>query len=86
MEQQAILDELVALLEQNNVTIRYDTLGGGGGGLCKIRGSYIFFLDTQSPVMHRAEIAAEAVSQLLDIEAIYLRPEVRQFVEHCGSE
>ena len=81
MNKQSILDELLALLEQNDVTIRTDALGGGGGGLCKIKDKTIFFVDTQSPTAENAEICAGAVAELIDIETIYIRPEVREFIE-----
>ena len=48
MNEQRILEELLALLVANNVTIRREPLGGNGGGLCSIKGQQIFFLDTQA--------------------------------------
>jgi len=81
MNEQQILDELLTLLEANGVTIRREALAGGIGGLCTIKGRHIFFVDTQSPFADVAVLAAEAVSKLVDIEAVYLRPEIRQFIE-----
>ena len=43
MNQQQILDELLALLEDNGVELRSEPMGGGGGGLCTIKGKKIFF-------------------------------------------
>ena len=68
MDKQALLDDLLALLEQNNVSVRTDALGGGGGGLCKIKAKFIFFLDTQSSTTENSEICAQAVAELVDIE------------------
>lgn len=76
-----ILDELLAVLSQNGVIIRTGPMGGGGGGICKIKGSYVFFVDTQCPVREMAAICADAVSELVNIETIYLRPQTRQFFE-----
>ena len=81
MNEQRILEELLALLEANGVTIRRESLAGGVGGLCTVRGQKIFFVDTQSDSADVAALAAEAVSKIVDIEAIYLRPEIRQFIE-----
>jgi hypothetical protein len=81
MESQLILDEFLAVLTQKGVTIRTGLMGGGGGGMCKIKGSDVFFVDTQCPVREMAAICAEAVSEIVDVEAIYLRPQTRQFVE-----
>jgi len=81
MNEQAILEELLALLEANAVKIRREPLGGQGGGLAMMKGQNIFFMDTEAPSAEVATLCAEAVTKLLDIETIYLRPEVRQFIE-----
>lgn len=81
MDKQQILEELVLLLEGVGVEIRYEQLGGEGGGLCKVRGSDIFFVDTQAPSTEMAELCARAVYELIDIEKVYIRPEIRQFIE-----
>jgi hypothetical protein len=81
MNEQAILEELLALLAANRVKIRNEPLGGQGGGLAVMRGESIFFVDTDAPSAEVATLCAEAVARLLDIETIYLRPEVRQFIE-----
>jgi len=81
-----ILEELLALLETNRVKIRNEPLGGRGGGLAMMRGENIFFVDTDAPSAEVATLCAEAVTKLMDVETIYLRPEVRQFIEsHTGS-
>jgi len=85
MNEQRILEELLALLEANGVKIRNEPLGGSGGGLCTIKGEQIFFVDTQASSADSAAICAEAVSRLLDIEKLYIRPEVRQFIEIHSS-
>jgi hypothetical protein len=81
MNEQTILEELLALLEANAVKIRSEPLGGRGGGLAMMKGENIFFVDTEAPSAEVATLCAEAVTKLLDIETIYLRPEVRQFIE-----
>jgi hypothetical protein len=87
MNEQRILEELLSLLEQNSVTIRAEALGGSGGGLCTVKGQSIFFVDTQAQSADVAAICAEAVSKVADIEKLYIKPEVRQFVEnHTGSK
>ena len=80
MNQQRILEDLIALLEANGVHVRSEPLGGGGG-LCTVKGEKIFFLDTQSPSAEVAALCADAVCKIVDIEAVYIRPEIRQFIE-----
>ncbi len=79
MDSQRILDELLALLEADGVAIRSEPLGASAGGLCAIKGQNIVVIDTQAA---SAEMAAQAVAELLDIENIYIRPEIRQFIEN----
>ncbi len=81
MTEQAILEELLALLEANRVKVRSEPLGGRGGGLAMMKGESIFFVDTEAPSADVATLCAEAVTKLMNVETIYLRPEVRQFIE-----
>ncbi len=84
MNQQRISEDLLALLEANGVAIRNEPLGGSGGGLCTVKGQAVFFVDTQATSAELAALCAEAVSKVVDVEKVYIRPEVRQFVEnHC---
>jgi hypothetical protein len=85
MNKQRILEELLGLLEANGVTIRKDPLGGSGGGLCTIKGQHIFFVDTEAASADVAALCAEAVQKVADIENLYIRPEVRRFIEDHGN-
>ena len=85
MNKQRILEELMTLLEANGVTIRNEPLGGSGGGLCTIKGQLIFFADTQAPSAEMAAICAEAVAKTVDIDKVYIKPEVREFVENYAT-
>ncbi len=89
MNQQILLEELLALLEKTNIQIRTEPLGGSGGGLCNVRGQNIFFVDSDAPAGETAILCAEAVGRLLDIDTIYIKPQVRQFIEmhtHSNSQ
>ena len=85
MNEQMILQELLALLESNGITIRNEPLGGNGGGLCTIKGERLFFVDTQASSLSVAAMCAEAVPKVVDIEQIYIKPQVRQFIEAHGN-
>ena len=86
MNEQQILEELLALLESNGVTIRNEPLGGSGGGLCTIKGRQILFVDTQAPSIVMAAVCAEVVPKVADIEQIYIKPQVRQFIENHSNQ
>ena len=85
MNEQMILQELLALLEANGINVRNEPLGGSGGGFCTIKGERIFFVDTQAPSLSVAAMCAEAVPKVVDIEQIYIKPQVRQFIEAHGN-
>jgi len=81
MNERQILEELLAVLEANGVAIRSEPLGGSGGGLASLKDRKVFFLDTQAPSAEVAALAAEAVAGLVDIENVYVKPEVRDFIK-----
>lgn len=81
MNKQQILEQLLALLEENNVSIRSESLGGNGGGLCNIKGKKIFFVDTQAPAAETSALCVEAVLDVIDIEKIFIKPQIRQLIE-----
>ena len=85
MDKHKILDELLALLEANGITIRSESLGGSGGGLCTVKNRQIFFVDTQASLAEMAAICAEAVAKVVDTENIYIRPEIRRFIENSSN-
>ncbi len=86
MNDQIILEQLVAILEAGGVSIRNEPLGGSGGGLCTIKDEKIFFIDTQASSAEMAPIFAEAIARTIDIEQLYIKPEVRQFIETYSNE
>jgi len=81
MDDRQIQNELLSLLESSGVAVRKEPLGGNGGGLCLYKGKYVFFLDTNAPVSETNEAAAKAVKRSVDVEAIYLRPRIRDYIE-----
>jgi len=81
MNKQQILEELLSLLEADGVIIRREELGGSGGGICTLKGHDVFFLDTQASSAETATLCADAVLKRIDIEKIFIKPEVREFIE-----
>ena len=81
MTSQDILDELLALLDSADISVRSEAMGGGGGGLCQMKDQRVFFVDKDSPMSDNAVQCAKAVAETVDIESIYMRPEVRDFIE-----
>lgn len=69
-------------MEAQNVKIRNEPLGGSGGGLCSIKGEQIFFVDTQAASSEVAVLCAKAITKVADIEKIFIKPQLRQFIEN----
>lgn len=81
MEEQAILEQLLAILEENNIAVRTEPIEGLAAGLCKIKGKMIFFVDKNAQPADVAPICARVVHETVDIQDIYLKPLVREFLE-----
>ena len=81
MNTQTITEELVGILEGAGVTIRRESMGGSGGGLCLFKNKKVFFYDTDAGPYESACMFAKAVSQVAgDLENMYLKPAVREFI------
>ena len=81
MNTDKILDELIALLDAQGVKIRMELLDESSGGLCRVNEHYILFLDKTAGADQQIQVCAEAILKLIDIAAVYLKPEVRQLLE-----
>ncbi len=84
MESEAVLAELLALLESTGVSIRTEPMGGRGGGLCKMKDKQVFFVDTEATTAEMVAICSEAVREMVDLENIYIKPQVRAILEGDG--
>lgn len=84
MVESEILQELLSLLEANGVVVRAEHLAGGGGGLCSMKDRRVFFLDKDVSDADSVAVAAKAIGQIVDIEGVYLRPQIRTIIEEQG--
>ncbi|HEV58141.1 MAG TPA: hypothetical protein ENN87_11730 [Phycisphaerales bacterium] len=81
MDTQAILDDLLRLLQSHGVVVRTEAMGGGGAGLCVLKDRRVFFVDSDGPLLNTAIQAARALDEVVSLDVVYLRPQVRDFVE-----
>ena len=86
MNQQQILEELISILETNGIHVRDERLSGQAGGLCTVRGRPTMFLNSCSCVQDNVDACAQAVNQAIDIEALYIKPQVRQTIESLSKQ
>jgi len=79
----ARLDELISAAEAAGISIRREQLGGEGGGLCVLRGRRVLFIDTLSDAETRYERTLAALAPLAEMDARFLRPDVREDIERA---
>jgi hypothetical protein len=79
------LEALLDAAEAAGVDIRAEAMGGEGGGLCRIRGRAVLFVDTQADVATRYDRTLAALAGLEELEGQYLVPEVRRDLERQGE-
>ena len=78
-------EEILAAAEKMGIAVRAEPLGGEGGGLCRLRGQSVLFVDTMADVATRCQRALEALAQLPEIEGQYLRPDVRDEIDRIRA-
>ena len=74
---QAVIDVLASL----EIEVRQEHLGGNSGGLCKLRGRRVVFVDLDADAATRVERCAQVLRGLPDLETVYLPPRVRDMLE-----
>lgn len=75
------LEAIVNLAAQMGIEIRREPLGGEGGGLCKLRGRQVLFIDTLADTTTRYERSVAAIAALGEIDQHFVRPDVREDIE-----
>jgi hypothetical protein len=79
------LEALLTLAEELEIEIRAEPRGGDGGGLCRLRGRQVLFVDTSADLATRYDRTLGAMAGLSEIEERYVVPEVRQDLDQTRS-
>jgi len=82
MDATAQLDTIVRLFEQLGVEVRQERLGGSGGGLCRIRGKRVVFVDLDADAATRLDRCVEALATVPEAAAVYISPELREWMDN----
>lgn len=85
LSENTLLEELVGLLETHGVKVRRESITDSTGGLCKINGEPILFLNIHAHASELADMCADALRTVADIDTMYLRPDIRQFIDNRKS-
>jgi hypothetical protein len=82
MKMEPILEELEAAAAKLGVKVSYEVLAEtvGGGGLCKVKGSWRVIVEKRGTVGEKAATLAKALAAL-DTEGIFLGPAARDLVD-----
>ena len=78
MELAAQIDALVELAIRLGVEVRREHLGGGGGGLCTLRGRKVLFIDLDADPATRLEQSLAGMRLLPGTGDIFMPPEIRE--------
>lgn len=79
---EAELIDLAERLEVEVRRVRYE----GDGGMCVVKGKRVLMLNDSLDAPDRVAIIARALSQLREIETVFVVPEVREFLEKFSAE
>lgn len=75
------LERLLEAARQLDIDLRREPMTGEGGGLCRIKGRYVLFVDMLADPITRLERCVEALAGLPGIDDIYLTPDLRERLE-----
>lgn len=75
------LEVLLTAAEEIGVDVRAEPMGGDGGGLCRLKGKRVLFVDTSADLATRYDRTLSALAPLPELDQRYLPPEVREDIE-----
>ena len=81
MDSQELLEHLLELAAQLDISVRRTDLGGSGGSLVNLRGQQILFIDTLADPADQLERIIPSFASLPSLDDIYIIPELRQLLD-----
>ena len=85
MDATAQLQTVIDVLASLEIEVRREHLGGDSGGLCKLRGRRVVFVDLDADVATRLERCVEVLRGLPDLETVYLAPHLREMLDQSEA-
>lgn len=86
MDDKSILNELLDVAERLGIEVRHEYLGGEGGGLCRLRGKQVLFVDVSASQAEQLARTATALAGLDQVDEQYVVPKVRQVLDRYREE
>jgi len=82
----AQINAIIEVFERLGIEVRQERLGGSGGSLCRIRGRPVLFVDSDADAATRLDECAKALSQVPEVDGMYLSPELRERLDRAKAE
>jgi len=83
VDDQAILSQLEELAGILGIKIRYEILKREGGlqrgGLCRLKGEYLLFVDSKASTKEKIEGLARTLGRF-ELDKVYIKPGLREFL------
>lgn len=83
MDAAAQVETIVEQMRQLGVSVRYERLGGDGGGLCHIRGETVLFIDSDADIVTTAERCVDSLAAIPGWERLAIPTELRALLENA---
>ncbi len=75
------LDAVIGLCGRLDIEVRLEHLGGGGGGLCTLRGRRVLFMDLDADAATRLDGCLAALATVPEVDSMYVAPRLREGIE-----
>lgn len=85
MDATSQIDSIVHLIEQLGIEVRQERLGGSGGGLCRIRGQRVVFVDLDADAATRLDRCVEALAAVPEAAEVYINPDLRERMDRLRN-
>jgi len=71
------IDDLLDALRKLDIEVRFEHLGGKGGGLCRVGKQSVFFVDLDADAATTSGTGVEALLSMPGVEQMFLPPSIR---------
>jgi hypothetical protein len=89
VDNHAILSQLEELAGNLGIKVRYEILKREGslqrGGLCRLKGEYLLFIDSKAATNEKIESLARTLGRF-DLDKVYIKPGLREFLGRYSDQ
>ena len=86
MDVEQKLSTILQVFDALGVTVRFEGLGGQGGGVCRMKEKILVFIDLDADSSWRYQTVLSALGEASDLDDIYLLPEIRADLEKLKAQ